>query len=51
MSTMDEFAPYKKKNGCFVVRNITPDRRKTIKIFNYPMDGRKYGWHLGINSH
>lgn len=34
---MDEFAPYLKKNGCFVVRNITPDRGKTIKIFNYPI--------------
>ncbi len=34
---MDEFAPYKKKNGCFIVRNITPDRNKTIKIFHYPI--------------
>jgi len=34
---MDEFAPYLKKNGCFVVRNITPDRNKTIKIFHYPI--------------
>lgn len=37
MSTMDEFAPYLKKYGCFIVRNITNDRRKTIKIFNYPI--------------
>jgi hypothetical protein len=35
--TMDDFAPYLKINGCFVVRNITPDRQKTIKIFNYPI--------------
>lgn len=34
---MDEFAPYFKQYGCFVVRNITPDRQKTIKIFNYPI--------------
>jgi len=34
---MDDFAPYYKKNGCFIVRNITPDRKKTIKIFNYPI--------------
>jgi hypothetical protein len=34
---MDEFAPYLKKNGTFTVRNITPDRKKTIKIFNYPI--------------
>lgn len=35
---MNEFAPYLKLNGCFVVRNVTPDRRKTIKIFNYPIN-------------
>jgi len=35
---MNEFAPYTKLNGCFVVRNITPDRNKTIKIFNYPIN-------------
>lgn len=35
---MDTFAPYFKKNGCFIVRNITPDRNKTIKIFNYPIN-------------
>lgn len=34
---MDVFAPYPKKNGCFIVRNVTPDRRKTIKIFQYPI--------------
>lgn len=34
---MDEFAPYLKRNGCFVVRNVTPDNMKTIKIFNYPI--------------
>jgi hypothetical protein len=34
---MDEFAPYLKKNGTFVVKNITPDQNKTIKIFNYPI--------------
>lgn len=38
MSTMDEFAPYQKKYGCFIVRNICSDRRKTIKIFNYPIN-------------
>lgn len=37
MSTMDEFAPYRKKYGCFVVRNITNDRQKTIHIFHYPI--------------
>jgi hypothetical protein len=35
---MDQFAPYLKKNGTFVVQNITPDRNKTIKIFNYPIN-------------
>lgn len=34
---MDEFAPYLKKYGCFVVRNVTPDRQKTIQIFKYPI--------------
>jgi hypothetical protein len=34
---LDIFAPYLKKYGCFIVRNITPDRKKTIKIFNYPI--------------
>lgn len=34
---MDDFAPFLKKNGCFIVRNVTPDRNKTIKIFNYPI--------------
>lgn len=37
MSGFNDFAPYFKKNGCFVVRNITPDRKKIIKIFNYPI--------------
>jgi hypothetical protein len=34
---MNDFAPFLKKNGCFVVKNITLDRQKTIKIFNYPI--------------
>lgn len=34
---MDEFAPYLKRNGKFIVKNITLDRMKTIKIFNYPI--------------
>lgn len=33
---MDEFAPYLKINGCFVVQNTSP-QVKTIKIFNYPI--------------
>lgn len=33
---MDEFAPYLKINGCFVVLNTAP-QIKTIKIFNYPI--------------
>jgi len=33
----DTFAPYKKKNGCFIVRNVTPDRNKTIRIFGNPI--------------
>lgn len=37
MSGMDEFAPYLKKHGCFIVRNVTPDRGKTIRIFHYPI--------------
>lgn len=36
--TVDQFAPYRKKYGCFIVRNITPDRKKTIKIFQYPIN-------------
>jgi hypothetical protein len=35
---MDGFAPFLKKNGCFIVRNVTPDRNKTIKIFQYPIN-------------
>lgn len=34
---MNDFAPFTKKNGCFIVRNVTPDRQKTIKIFHYPI--------------
>jgi hypothetical protein len=34
---LDIFAPFLKKNGCFTVRNICPDRRKTINIFLYPI--------------
>lgn len=33
---MDDFAPYLKINGCFVVLNTSP-QVKTIKIFNYPI--------------
>lgn len=35
---MDEFAPYLKIHGCFIVRNVTPDRRKRITIFKYPIE-------------
>jgi hypothetical protein len=34
---VDVFAPYLKKYGCFVVRDVTPDRKKTITIFQYPI--------------
>lgn len=42
---MDEFAPYSKKNGCFVVLNISHRNqaygfqggKKIVKIFNYPI--------------
>ena len=34
---MDIFAPYFKRYGTFVVKNVTPDAKKTIKIFNYPI--------------
>lgn len=37
----DDFAPYQKKHGCFIVRNVTPDRQKTIKIFHYPIPFNK----------
>ena len=37
MSTMNNFAPYTKKYGCFIVRNICPDRKKIISIFKYPI--------------
>ena len=33
---MDDFAPYLKINGCFIVLNTSP-QVKTIKIFNYPI--------------
>lgn len=36
--TVDQFAPYLKRYGCFIVRNITPDRNKTITIFQYPIN-------------
>jgi len=32
-----EFPPFNKKYGCFIVRNVTPDRHKTISIFKYPI--------------
>lgn len=34
---MDVFAPYFKINGCFIVKNISP-QIKTINIFNYPIN-------------
>jgi hypothetical protein len=34
---MDIFAPGYKKNGCFIVQNISP-QIKTINIFNYPIN-------------
>lgn len=41
MSGFDDFAPFEKKNGCFIVRNVTPDRQKTINIFQYPIPFNK----------
>src|SRR5690349_13679833 len=35
---MNDFAPFTKKYGCFIVRNTTTERPKTIKIFNYPIN-------------
>lgn len=35
---MNSFAPFLKQCKSFVVRNITPDREKTIKIFLYPIN-------------
>jgi hypothetical protein len=35
---MNDFAPFTKKYGCFIVRNITSAPQKTIKIFNYPIN-------------
>lgn len=37
MGGMNDFAPHLKKNGCFIVRNVTPDRGKTLQIFKYPI--------------
>lgn len=34
---MDVFAPFLKRYGCFIVRNVTPQRQKTITIFQYPI--------------
>jgi hypothetical protein len=34
---MNEFGPYPKKYTKFVVKNICPDRRKVISIFQYPI--------------
>ncbi len=33
----NDFAPYLKMNGCFVVRNVSPYEQKTIRIFHYPI--------------
>lgn len=35
--TVDQFAPYLKINGCFVVLNVAP-QVKTITIFQYPIN-------------
>ena len=39
MGGMDAFAPFQfpSKNASFIVRNVTPDHQKTIKIFAYPI--------------
>lgn len=37
MGGMNDFAPHLKKYGCFIVRNVTPDRQKTLQIFKYPI--------------
>lgn len=41
---MNTFAPYLKRNGCFIVQNISsnnnvhgPTRKKIVNIFNYPI--------------
>ncbi len=47
MSGMDEFAPYLKINGCFIVLNVSP-QVKTIKIFNYPIPYHQTRDLLGI---
>lgn len=36
MGSMNDFAPFIKKYGCFTVKNIAIEP-KTIKIFNYPI--------------
>lgn len=38
MSGMNDFAPFLKKNGCFIVRNICKDPKRTIRIFQYPIN-------------
>ena len=38
MCPVTDYAPYQKQYGCFTVRNVTPDRHKTIKIFGYPIN-------------
>lgn len=37
MSGFNDFAPFNKKFGCFIVKNVNNDRNKVIKIFNYPI--------------
>jgi hypothetical protein len=37
LNMMNSFAPYRGKYCSFIVRNITPIRNKTIKIFGYPI--------------
>lgn len=34
----NDFAPYLKINGCFIVKNISSNEKKTIKIFHYPIN-------------
>ncbi len=40
MSGFNQFAPYLKKNKCFIVKNITEfdNRKKVIRIFDYPIN-------------
>lgn len=35
---MDVFAPYQKICTYFIVKNVTPDRKKTISVFQYPIN-------------